>query len=175
MIEPRNVWNYLKKYLYDSSVLYIIGVISLVMCVIASNTIKASGAFYTLFIIGVFFLLAGYAHDVVSGKYLAQQEKRTRVRTMVPLQPKDRLEILYAAMLKYIDQGYEVTSQMEFTLFMKRERRFSCLWASILTVSGIGLLLYILYYWSKRDNFIAITVDRWGNTIVTKSNEGMIA
>jgi len=176
MIEPRMVWNYLKKYLYGSRLMYTIGFALLGACIVESLYVPASLLVYITCAAAVICILSAYAHDVISGKYLRQSEMRTGSKLSVPLQARERMDILIDCMLAYIDQGYEVTSQVDdFTLFMKRERRFSCIWASILTISGIGLLLYILYYWSKRDNFIAITVDEYGNVTVTKSNEGMIA
>ena len=175
MIEPRDAWNYLKKYLSNSSSMYVIGFGFLVACFIISGITTIHAVFYTFLIVGISFLFAGYAHDVISGKHYSPPEKHINALSSVPLQARNRKEILVDCMIDYVRQGYEVTNATEFTVFMKRDRRFSCLWASILTISGIGLLLYILYYWSKRDNFIAIYVDEYGNVTVTKSNEGMIA
>jgi predicted amidophosphoribosyltransferase len=75
----------------------------------------------------------------------------------------ERRAILEQAIAKYSSSGYRVVSQTDTTAQMVKPRVFSCLWSLLwLLFFGIGLIIYILYYLSKRDGIIYLSVDRNG-------------
>jgi hypothetical protein len=56
---------------------------------------------------------------------------------------------------RYVNQGYRVVSQTETTAQLIRPKQFSCLFASLwFLLFGVGLLFYLFYYWSKKDDTI---------------------
>ena len=76
---------------------------------------------------------------------------------------EQRREILQREINKYIRQGYRVINQTDTTAQLVRPKRFSCLWATFwLFMLIVGLLVYIFYYMSKRDEQIYILVDEYG-------------
>ena len=66
---------------------------------------------------------------------------------------------LARAIQGYVRAGYRVTEQTATTAQLVRPKRFSCLWATLwLCVMVVGLLVYILYYMSKRDDTIYLQI-----------------
>ena len=59
----------------------------------------------------------------------------------------------------YVKAGYRVTNQTAITAQLVRPKRFSCLWATLwFLLFGVGLLIYIFYYMSKKDEIIYLQV-----------------
>ena len=59
----------------------------------------------------------------------------------------------------YVRAGYLVTEQTATTAQLVRPKRFSCLWATLwLCVFLVGLLVYVFYYMSKKDETIYLQV-----------------
>jgi hypothetical protein len=81
---------------------------------------------------------------------------------------EDRRAVLQQAIAHYTQSGYRVVSQTDTTAQLVKPRVFSCLWSVLWFLCfGIGLVLYILYYLSKRDAVIFVSVDENGR--VTES------
>lgn len=61
----------------------------------------------------------------------------------------------------YIKEGYEQELRTERELKMIRRKKFSFLWSVLwFFFFGIGLLIYIFYYMSKKDEIIYIRIDK---------------
>lgn len=75
-----------------------------------------------------------------------------------------RREALQREIRKYLGQGYHVVSQSDTTAQLVKPKTFSLLWALIwLLCFGVGLIVYLLYYWSKKDTNVYLEVDNFGN------------
>lgn len=60
---------------------------------------------------------------------------------------------------RYVKQGYRVVSQTETTAQLVRPKAFSCLAATLWTLLfGIGLIFYLFWYASKKDDTIYLQV-----------------
>jgi len=76
---------------------------------------------------------------------------------------EERRRILQNEVQKYIRQGFRVISQTETTAQLVRPKRFSFLWAFLwLLLLGVGLIVYLLWYWSRRDETVYLQVDEQG-------------
>lgn len=61
----------------------------------------------------------------------------------------------------YIKEGYEQELRTERELKMIKRKKFSFLWSVLwFLFFGIGLLIYIFYYMSKKDEIIYIRIDK---------------
>ena len=70
---------------------------------------------------------------------------------------------------RYVNQGYRVTAQTDYTAQLLKPKVFSRLWAFLWFLClGVGLLVYLLWYWSKRDKQIYLSVDEGGKAHVKK-------
>lgn len=69
----------------------------------------------------------------------------------------------------YVKRGYRVVSQTPTSAQLVRPKRFSCLVATLgALLLLIGLLIYLFYYMSKKDDIIYLAVDERGHVKVTK-------
>jgi uncharacterized membrane protein YccF (DUF307 family) len=69
-----------------------------------------------------------------------------------PVPLEERSAILDAAVMKYARIGYEVRSRTQTTAQLVKPKTFSFIWALVwFLLFGIGLIVYLLYYWSERD------------------------
>ena len=74
-----------------------------------------------------------------------------------------RRDILEQAIAKYVKRGYRVTARTDTTAQLLRPKKFSLLWAlAWFLLFGIGILVYLIYYWSKRDDTVYLEVDSAG-------------
>lgn len=81
-----------------------------------------------------------------------------------PLPLESRRAALQARINGYLSQGYRVVSQTDTTAQLVRPKKFSCLIAAILFLLMIlPFVLYLLYYMSKRDDIVYLSVDDFGN------------
>ena len=75
----------------------------------------------------------------------------------------ERRAILQREVSHYVRQGYRVVSQTDTTVQLLKPKTFSFLWAFLwLLVAVVGLLVHLLYYWSKRDLTVYIEIDEHG-------------
>lgn len=72
--------------------------------------------------------------------------------------PKDD-EPLQAHIDWYVKQGYRVVSQTETSAQLVKPKVFSLVWAILwFLVAVVGLIVYLIYYASKRDKTVYLTV-----------------
>jgi len=63
----------------------------------------------------------------------------------------------------YLKRGFRVVSQTETTAQLLKPKTFSLLWALLwFLLAGIGLLVYLIWYWAKRDETVYLEVDDRG-------------
>lgn len=81
-----------------------------------------------------------------------------------PLSPEERSSILDAEVMRYARQGYQVRARAQTTAQLVKPKKFSFIWALVwFLLFGIGIIVYLLYYWGKRDQTIYLEVDERGN------------
>jgi hypothetical protein len=77
---------------------------------------------------------------------------------------------LDAKVRRYVRKGYIVQSQTDTSAQLVKPKKFSFLWAfAWFMCFGGGLLVYLLYYWAKRDHTVYLStvtsdVKRRGNS-----------
>ena len=80
-----------------------------------------------------------------------------------PVPLGERSAILDAEVMKSARRGYEVRSRTQTTAQLVKPKKFSFIWALVwFLLFGIGLIVYLLYYWGKRDQTIYLEVDERG-------------
>jgi hypothetical protein len=80
-------------------------------------------------------------------------ERSDEMAEPVPLE--ERSAILDAEVMKHARMGYEVRSRTQTTAQLVKPKKFSFIWALVwFLLFGIGLIVYLLYYWGKRDQTI---------------------
>lgn len=71
--------------------------------------------------------------------------------------------MLQAAIDNYIAAGYRITSQTPTSAQLVRPKQFSCLLATIsFLLFGIGVVIYLFYFASLRDDVTYLHVDQSG-------------
>jgi hypothetical protein len=74
--------------------------------------------------------------------------------------PVDIHPALSKEIQKYVRKGYRVVHQTATTAQLVKPKGFSCFWAlAWLFVFGVGLLVYIFYYLSKKDKILYLSVE----------------
>jgi hypothetical protein len=74
--------------------------------------------------------------------------------------PVDIHPALSKEIQKYVRKGYRVANQTATTAQLVKPKGFSCFWAlAWLFVFGVGLLVYIFYYLSKKDKILYLSVE----------------
>ena len=69
-------------------------------------------------------------------------------------------EMLQTQINEYVRKGYHVQSQTETTAQLVKPKSFSFFWAFLwLLLPFFGLLTYILYYMSKKDQTVYLYVE----------------
>jgi hypothetical protein len=85
------------------------------------------------------------------------------------LQSEQRREILQQEINKYLKRGYRVISQTDTTAQLIKPKRFSFLWAvAWFFVFGFGLLIYVFWYLSRKDETIYLEVSSNGQVFLKK-------
>lgn len=80
-----------------------------------------------------------------------------------PLPLDQRRTILQREISGYLRRGFRVQSQTETTAQLVKPKKFSLLWAVLwFFVFGVGLVLYLLYYLSKKDETVYLEVGEAG-------------
>jgi hypothetical protein len=81
----------------------------------------------------------------------------------------ERKAILDAEVTKYVKRGFRVQSRTDTEAQLVKPKKFSFLWAFLwLLLFGVGLIVYLLYYWSKKDEQVYLQVDEYGKVRRTK-------
>ena len=76
---------------------------------------------------------------------------------------EQRKSILSGEIDAYLRKGFRVLNQTDTTAQLLRPKHFSFLWALLwFLLLGVGLLVYLFYYMSKKDEQIYISVDEQG-------------
>ncbi len=74
-----------------------------------------------------------------------------------------RTELLQQEITKYVRKGFHVVSQTETTAQLVKPKNFSLLWALLwFLLFGIGLIIYLIWYWSRRDQTVYLEVSPMG-------------
>lgn len=70
---------------------------------------------------------------------------------------------LEEAVVTFQQQGYRITSRTDTTVQLVKPKTFS-FWAAAawFLLWGVGLVLYLFYYWSKRDATVLLTLEQFG-------------
>ena len=171
-------------------VYYVIGLVLLVFgCIFSSifqgthsngflSVLSCLSFLAAVIFVGIGFVLRGRnikASDMAQTN-TPQPENRWLPGTNIPItQPvqntslqstEQRRETLQQRINQYIRQGYRVVSQTDTTAQLIKQKQFSCLWATLwFLLFGIGILIYLFYYASKRDEQIYLEVDIYGRVI----------
>lgn len=75
----------------------------------------------------------------------------------------ERRAILQREISGYVKKGFRVVSQTDTTAQLVKPKTFSFLWALLwFLLLGVGLLVYLIWYWAKRDETIYLEVDDKG-------------
>ena len=82
---------------------------------------------------------------------------------------EERSAILDREITKYIKRGFRVTARTDTTAQLIKPKKFSFLWAFLwLLCFGVGVFVYLIYYWSKRDETAYLEVTSYGKIRKTK-------
>ena len=77
---------------------------------------------------------------------------------------ESRRAALQARINHYLSQGYRVVSQTDTTAQLVRPKSFSCLIAALsFLLLVVGFILYLIYYASKKDDTVYLSVDEYGS------------
>jgi len=126
-------------------------------------------------LIAVLMMLGGFAILVVGFIGLLRQRSSSQTaalgrQSIYPqsaspqeLSIEQRREILQRTINTFVSSGYRVVSQTDTTAQLIKPKQFSCLWATLwFLFFGIGILIYLFYYASKRDEQTYLKVDLYG-------------
>lgn len=76
---------------------------------------------------------------------------------------EQRRAILEEEIRKYVKKGFQVVSRTDLTAQLVKPKKFSGLWALLwFLVFGVGLIIYLIYYGTKRDEQVYLEVDEKG-------------
>jgi len=65
---------------------------------------------------------------------------------------------LDAKVSQFVRKGYTVQFQTDTAAQLLKPKKFSFLWAFVwFCCFGVGLLVYLIYYWAKRDHVVYLT------------------
>jgi uncharacterized membrane protein len=82
---------------------------------------------------------------------------------------EQRRKALDDAVRHWVKRGYVVQSRSDTTAQIVKHKKFSFLWALLwFLLLGVGLLIYLIYYWAKRDKTVYVEVDAKGKVHETK-------
>ncbi len=82
-----------------------------------------------------------------------------------------RSAILDEHITKYVQQGYQIIARTPTTCQLVKQKKFSFFWALIWLIIGVGIgfLIYLAWYMSKKGGSVYLQVDAGGIVHVTKS------
>lgn len=101
------------------------------------------------------------------GKEFRTRPRLHSDRTVATMDIQQRRDILGREIATYVKRGFFVQSQTDTTAQLVKAKRFSFLWALFWLVLGIGigLILYIFWHISRRDQSVYLTVDDAGRVV----------
>lgn len=80
-----------------------------------------------------------------------------------------RRSILQQQIAQYTRRGFRIVSQTDTTAQLLKPKKFSFLWALLwFLVFGVGLLVYLIWYWSRKDETAFLEVLSTGRVKTTK-------
>lgn len=104
-------------------------------------------------------LLAREVHSNLSTREIGRATSGEKRRLSI----EERSAILDREITNYQKQGYRLISQTETTAHLSKQHQFSCCLAVILTFLVIGIVLYLLYYLTKKkESYLLLEVDEFG-------------
>lgn len=72
---------------------------------------------------------------------------------------QERSDILSQEIKRYVKRGYRVLSKTDTTVQLVKPKEFSFFWALLwFFLWGIGILVYLFYYMSKKDSAVYLEV-----------------
>ncbi len=67
---------------------------------------------------------------------------------------------------RYVEAGYRITERTPTSAQLVRPKTFSFVWAFLWFLAlGVGVLVYVFYYLSKRDESVYLTTDERGEVL----------
>jgi hypothetical protein len=85
-----------------------------------------------------------------------------------PISESERSRILDEAIEGLLLEGYFVRLRTPTAAQLVKPKEFSLVWALVwFLLCGVGVLIYVFYYASKRDEGVYLQVDDYGNTTLT--------
>lgn len=136
------------------------------------QTLQSIGIIPTLGLwIGVALLLVGGVVALATGAFRSSSGPETFAgpplpASAVPLDIPARREILNRTLAQYSRAGWQAVAITDTTAQLVRRKTFSCLWALLwFLLFGIGLVIYLIWYWAKRDHTIFVSVDEYGRVL----------
>jgi hypothetical protein len=81
---------------------------------------------------------------------------------------QEQSAILDEEVRKYVHRDYRVESRSATTAQMVKPKKFSFFWAFVwFLLFGVGVLIYLFYYYAKKDETAYIEVDGQGKISVS--------
>ena len=101
---------------------------------------------------------------------LDTRERKTMRSQPTQMSLSERTYILESEVERYVRTGCRFVSGTPTTAQLVKPKEFSILWATLwLLVLIVGLVVYIFYYVSKKDDLIYLEVDVYGTVRTTVS------
>ena len=97
------------------------------------------------------------------------KQKLQATSSLKLLTVQQRTAILNKAIQGYQKSGYRLVSRTETTAQLYKPKEFSCCIAIIMIFLVIGLLLYLIYYLTKKDDTVYLEVDEYGRLHTQRS------
>ena len=101
-------------------------------------------------------------------RFCGRELKAGRQPSQLTLQ--QRMEILDREISGYTGRGFRLQSRSDTSAQLVKAKSFNLFWALVFLFTGIGLILYVLYYWSKKDEILFIQVDPYGRIVDSSGN-----
>ena len=93
---------------------------------------------------------------------LRQRQPTPRKSGVRMLTVAERSAILEDAIQRYQKGGFHLVSRTDTSAQLYRPKQFSCCLAIILVFLVIGIILYLIYYLTKKDDSVFLEVDEYG-------------
>jgi hypothetical protein len=112
-------------------------------------------------------------NNILKDNNISITQKINTIRTKKDLSNNEKLNLISKL---YLELGYAIDVKTNNQLQMIRKKTFSFLWAFLwFLLLGFGLIVYLLYYMSKKDDLITITLDNETKDTESKSDSNSIA
>jgi hypothetical protein len=85
-------------------------------------------------------------------------------------------DVLANEVARRTQKGWQVVSQAANGVQLKKPKHFSFLWGAFWFIFGLGFgfILYLIWHWAKKDNFVFLSVNSDGTLAVSES-KGFLA